>query len=953
MKNWSNGMNRLHLFTALLLIFTLSNCSTKQASKPSAESFEPPLSTPIPINPAVKIGVLDNGIKYLIRVNHKPEKRAELRLVVNVGSVLEADDQQGLAHFAEHMAFNGTEHFEKQEIIDYLESIGTRFGPDLNAYTSFDETVYMLRIPTDSSEIVEKAFLILEDWAKGITFADEEIDKERGVVIEEWRLGQGAEMRMFNKQLPILFKDSRYAERLPIGKKEILESFSYETLKRFYKDWYRPELMSVIAVGDFDPEWIESIIRENFGRVPASESIKTREIFRIPDHTETLTAIASDPEATGSRIAIYYKMNPKEQNSHGAYREGIITNLYNNMLNSRFRELTTKPDAPFLYGFSAQGRFVRTKEVYFLGAGVGDNGIYKGVKALLTEAERIARHGFTKTELERNKVSIMRNMEKAYLERDKTNSRSYASEYIRHFLVGEPIPGIEYEYELYKQYLPGISVKEINELARSWLPDENRVVLINLPEKKGIEEVKESDLLALFSSVKSLTLKPYIDAVSDAPLLPDLAEPSAVMSTRLIEEVDLHEVILSNNVRIFMKKTDFKNDEILMRAYSKGGRSLLSDEDIVAGRTATDIIRESGYGTFNKTQLQKKLAGKLVRVSPYIGSMMEGISGSSTPEDLETMFQLIHLIFQSPRKDTTAFLAYKERMKGFLQNIRARPEQTFQDTVTAIMSQYSPRYRPWSIDFIDEFDLERSYEIFRERFADIDGFTFVFVGNFEIDELTKLAQTYLGSLPALIRNENWLDDEVDPPIGVVKRKVFKGQEPKSVTQFAFTGDFEWNRQNRYELESMAKVLNIKLREILREDLGGTYGARVRAIPQEIPDPEYRIDISFGSAPERVSELTKAVLLQIDSLKNFGTTDKYLTKVKEIQRRSRETDLKENGFWVRALENIAIHDEDYSNFNTYDSLVESLTLETIQNAALKYLNDKNYVQISLFPEGFVE
>ncbi len=657
-------MKQLHFFTSLLLLIAFSTCSTQQADKQSSNLFEPPLTATMPLDPNVNTGELENGIKYLIRVNRKPEKRAELRLVVNAGSVLETADQQGLAHFAEHMAFNGTEHFEKQEIVDYLESIGTRFGPDLNAYTSFDETVYMLKVPTDSTEIVEKAFLILEDWAKGVTFSDEEIDKERGVVIEEWRLGQGAEMRMFNKQLPILFKDSRYAERLPIGKKEILESFPYEALKRFYKDWYRPELMSVIAVGDFDPEWIEGLIREHFSRVPASETVKTREIFRIPDHRETLTAIASDPEATGSRIAIYYKIEPKEQNSHGAYREGIITNLYNNMLNNRFQELTTKPGAPFLYGFSAQGRFVRTKEVYFLGAGVGDNGINRGLEALLTEAERIARHGFTESELERNKVKIMRNMEKAYSERYKTDSRRYASEYIRHFLVEEPIPGIEYEFELYKKYLPGISVEEMNKLARSWLPDENRVVLINLPEKEGIEEVEESDVLAIFDSIELSELEPYVDAVSDAPLVPELGEPSAVTSGNFIKEVDVHEVILANNVRILMKKTDFKNDEILFRAYSTGGRSLLSDEEIVPGKTATNIIRESGYGTFNQIELQKRLAGKLVRVSPYIGAVMEGITGSSSPEDLETMFQLIHLIFRAPRKDSTAFLAYKERMKG-------------------------------------------------------------------------------------------------------------------------------------------------------------------------------------------------------------------------------------------------------------------------------------------------
>lgn len=944
-------MKYLHVFTSLSVIFTLFTCSTPRTSKQSDELFEPLLTATMPINPKVKIGELDNGIKYLIRVNQKPENRAELRLVVNVGSVLETDDQQGLAHFVEHMAFNGTEHFEKQEIVDYLESIGTRFGADLNAYTSFDETVYILRVPTDSREIVEKAFLILEDWANGITFSDEEIDKERGVVIEEWRLGRGAEMRMLNKQLPILFKDSRYAERLPIGKKEILESFPYEVLKRFYEDWYRPELMSVIAVGDFDPKWIESLIRKHFGRIPASETVKMREMFRIPDHAETLSAIASDPEATGSRIAIYYKIDPKEQNSHGVYREGIITSLYNNMLNSRFQELSIKPDAPFLYGFSAQGRFVRTKEVYLLAAGVGDNGIKRGLEGLLTEAERIARYGFTESELGRNKVSLMRSMEKAYLERDKTDSRSYASEYIRHFLIGESIPGIEYEYKLYKHYLPGISLEEINKLARSWLPDENRVVMINLPEKAGIYEVKDSDLLAIFNTVELSELEPYVDAVSDAPLVPDLGEPSALLSSSLIEEVDVHEVILTNNVRILMKKTDFKNDEILFRAYSTGGRSLLSDEDIVPGRTATDIISASGYGTFNYIQLEKRLAGKLVRISPYIGSVMEGIIGSSSPEDLETLFQLIHLIFQAPLKDSTAFVAYRERMTGYLQNLGSDPERSFQDTVTAIMSQHSPRHRPWSIDFIDEVDLDRSYEIFRDRFADVDGFTFIFVGNFEIDELTKLCQTYLGSLPASNRNENWRDNGVDPPKGVIKKKVFKGQEPKSVTLFAFTGDFEWNRQNRYDLQSMVKVLGIKLREVLREDLGGTYGASVHATLQEFPDPEYRVDVSFGSAPERVSELVNVVLVQIDSLKNFGTTDKYLTKVKEMQRRSRETDLKDNGFWVRALEYMDKHGEDYSNFGSYDKLVEKLSLEAIQNAARQYLDDKNYVQVSLYPEGF--
>ena len=947
-------MKTLQILASLLLIFTISTCTTRKTEDRSIETapiFDPPLDTPMPVNPKVKKGEFDNGIKYIIQTNKKPENRAELRLVVNVGSVLEDDDQQGLAHFAEHMAFNGTENFKKQEIVDYLESIGMRFGPDINAYTSFDETVYMLKVPTDSTEMVEQGFQILEDWAKGISFEDDEIDKERGVVIEEWRLGQGAQMRMFNEQLPVLFKDSRYAERLPIGKKEILENFPYDAVKRFYRDWYRPELMSVIAVGDFDPVWIESLITEHFESIPPSKNVKTREEYNVPNHTETLIKIASDPEATGSGISIYYKLDLKEQNSHGAYREGIITNLYNAMLNIRLNELTTKPNAPFLFGYSAQGRFVRTKEVYLLGAGVADNGIERGLKALLIEAERVARHGFISAELERAKINSLKSMERAFNERDKTNSRVYASEYIRHFLIDEPIPGIEYEFELYKQYLPGITVEEVNRLARSWLPDENRVILGNLPEKDGINKLNDENLLSLFDAVKSMEIEPYEESLPDVPLIAVIPKPSAVRSESRFEAIETDELILGNGTRILMKKTDFKNDQILFRAYSNGGTSLLADEDVVAGRSSTSIVGESGYGPFNRIELGKTLAGKLVRVSPYIGSVKEGISGSSTPEDLETMFQLIHLIFTAPRKDSTAFLAYKERMEGFLANRSLSPESAYRDTIGAIMSQYSSRYRPWSTDLLEELDLDKSYKIFRDRFSDIDDFTFIFVGNFEPENLKNLCRTYLGSLPPLNRNESWIDDGIDPPKGIIKKIVLKGQEPKSLTQLTFAGDFDWNRINRYELQSMLSVLKIKLREVMREDLGGTYGVRVSATTQEYPDEEYRMDISFGSSPDRVKELTGVVFEQIDSLVTFGTTVKYLNKVKETQRRSYEVNLKENSFWLNAIEKYLWHEEEMSDIIKYDELVESLTLEAIQNAAKKYFDMNNFVQVSLYPEDF--
>ncbi|MFQ5751833.1 MAG: M16 family metallopeptidase, partial [bacterium] len=434
------------------------------------------LNEVLPVDPNITIGKLANGLKYYIRENKKPENRAELRLVVNAGSVLEDDDQQGLAHFVEHMAFNGTKNFAKQEIIDYLESIGMRFGPDINAYTSFDETVYMLQVPTDSSQVVETAFQILEDWAHNVSFEAEEIDKERGVVIEEWRLGRGAGARMRDKQLPILFKNSRYAERLPIGQKAILKGAPYATIRRFYQDWYRPELMAVVAIGDFEKAWIEALIQQHFLRITAKENRKNRIVYPVPNHDETLFAIATDIEATGSNVSVYYKHEVSEQATLGAYRNLLIKNLYNTMLNNRLNELLQKPEPPFLRGYSNNGRLIRSKEFYFLGAAVKDNGIQTGLDTVLTEAKRVKRFGFTQTELERVKTEMLRFFEKAYNERDKTESSQYAAEYIRNFLTDEPIPGIEYEYELYKRFVPGIQLKDVNRLASQWISEQNRVI---------------------------------------------------------------------------------------------------------------------------------------------------------------------------------------------------------------------------------------------------------------------------------------------------------------------------------------------------------------------------------------------------------------------------------------------------------------------------------------------
>ncbi len=906
-------------------------------------------AAPLPTDPAVTIGTLPNGVRYYIRENPEPQDRAELRLVVNAGSVLEDDDQLGLAHFVEHMAFNGTEHFEKQELVDYMERVGMRFGPDVNAYTSFDETVYMLMVPTDSAELVATAFQILEDWAHGQLFDHEEIDKERGVVIEEWRLGQGASARMRDKQWPILFQGSRYAERNVIGNEEILQDFDYEVLERFYRDWYRPDLMAVIAVGDFDKSEIEQLIQSHFSGLQSPDIARERPVYPVPGHDETLFAIATDPEATFNSVNVYWKQALRDESTIAAYRQSIVESLYNRMLNTRLFELTQQADPPFLGAFSGQGRFIGSTEVYILGAGVADNGIERGLETILVEAERVERFGFTESELEREKRELLRSIQQAYDEREKTESSSYASEYIRNFLYDEPIPGVAVEFELHNEFIPGVALDEVNRLAKEWIVDTNRVILVSAPEKDGIKVPSDEELLAVFSAAAAAEVTAYEDAVTDAPLVAVVPEPAAITSEGHVDEVDVTVWELANGVRVLLKPTDFKDDEVLIRATSPGGTSLATDEDYVAATTATAVVAQGGLAEFSLVDLQKALAGKAVRVSPFIASIAEGLSGNASPTDIETMFQLVYLYFTSPRRDEDAYLSFRTRMNAFLANRSADPMSAWRDTLNVTLTQHHFRARPPSQELYEEMDLDASFAFYKDRFADASDFVFVIVGTFDLDSIKPLVQTYLGGLPSMGREETWRDEGIVPPEGVIKKAVYKGIEPKSQTQIIFTGPFEWTRENRYAISSLASVLRIRLREVLREDLGGTYGVSVSGRGERDPRKEYTFGIGFGTAPDRLEELSQAVFQQIDSIKTHGPTQDDIDKVKEQQRRERETNLRENGYWLGQLIAYERLGLDIRDILTYDELVESLTREMMQKAAERYLRTDNYVQVSLYPE----
>jgi len=920
----------------IILCFSLSFLSYSQNEK-------------LPVNPNVTIGTLKNGITYYIELNKKPEKRAELRLVVNAGSVLENDNQKGLAHFVEHMAFNGTQHFKKNDLINYLESIGVKFGPELNAFTSFDETVYMLQVPTDSQAIVKKAFLVLEDWAHWLSFDSSEIEKERGVITEEWRLGRGAQMRMLDKQLPIIFKNSKYADRLTIGDINTIKTFAHPTLTQYYHDWYRPDLMAVIAVGDFDKAEIEKLIKEHFENIPAPAQERKRELFPVPPNKGTLFAIASDKEAMYSTVSLYYKQNVVQTSTINDYRKTIVHQLFASMFNERLRELTQLPDPPFAFAIAGRGRMVRTANVNFLQAMVKDNGSNRGLEALLREAERVREYGFTQSELDRHKKSLLRQIEKQKDEKDKTESASLIWELVNNYLEDEPIPGIENEYQLMNELVPGIKLDEVNNLSGELLSTDNRVVLVNVPEKESVKIPTEEELQKVLAKVSKEKVAAYEDKTLEQPLVKSLPKTGTVVTETKDEKLGLTEWKLSNGIKVIVKPTDFKNDEITFTAFSPGGSSLVDDATFKASNDAVSILSEAGLGAFSLNELQKALSGKVASASPYIDNYSEGLNGGCSPKDAETMFQLIYLTFTAPRYDSTAFLSYKAKMKAYLTNYSNEPRVAFNDTLMVTMSNYHPRIRPWNLARLDEMDLKKSFNLFKERFADASDFTFIFAGNIDLPAFKTMTEKYLGALPDLHRNETWRDIHVTDVNSKIEKVVKKGIEQKSTVAIAFPSPFEWSRKNEYLMESLIDVVNIRLREVVREDKSGTYGVSVYHQFYRIPKAKVTINISFGCDPKRVDELTKTVYSVLDSLKNFGTTPETIAKVKETQKRQREINLKRNRFWVGVVSNYVMNDENPDQMLDYSSWVVQLTNDDIKAYAKEFLNAERSVKVVLLPE----
>lgn len=906
----------------------------------------------IPLDPKVKIGKLDNGLTYYIRQNDMPKDRAEFYLVVNAGAILEDDDQNGLAHFCEHMAFNGTKHFEKNDIIKYLQSIGMKFGPEINAFTSHDVTNYMLqKVPTDNQEIVDSALLVLFDWAHNVTYNDEDIDNERGVIHEEWRTRRGAQFRMQTKTQKVLYKGSKYADRDVIGDIDIIDNCKYDALRRFYKDWYRPDLQAIIAVGDFDAGEIENKITELFSQIPKTENPKERKEFEVPDHEETYVAIETDPEARYIIVQLYYKHDLFKEENLGDYRKSLVFRLYNQMLNNRLQEKLQEENPPFLYGYSAYTGLTRTKDAYMGFAVAKNDGINRTLETLLIENERVKKHGFNESELERAKKDLLSNMEQSYNERDKEESIDYVWSYFSNFLEKEPIPGIAFDFEFASNVLPGISLDELNTLAPKWVTDENRVVIITAPERDDVILPKKEEVLDIVESINNKEIEPYKDEMSDQPLIAEKPTPGKIVDVTENDKLGIETWILSNGIQVTLKPTEFKDDEILMRAYSFGGSSLYGVEELPSANFSTSIVNESGIADFNKTQLQKLLAGKNLNVYPYIGGVDEGFNGSSSKKDFETLLKLVYLYFTDPPENEKAFNAFMTRMKGFYVNRQNDPASAFRDTITVTMADYNPRALLLTMEYLESVDFATTTDIFEERFADPGSFRFYFVGNFDPEKIKPLIETYLGGLPAVTNNETWKDNGVRPPKKTVEKTIVKNMEvPKATVYISFTSEYDYNDyMNRLNLNALCDILSVRYTESVREEQGGTYGVRVSPVQTQYPYEHYQVNIQFDCDPENVDKLSSIIFEEIEKIKKKGPLPKDLKGYQENKIKTRKENLEKNSYWVNKLKYLDYNNDEQKDFFDYEDYINNMTVKSLKKAAKKFFG-KDHIEIVMLPEN---
>jgi zinc protease len=935
-------MKHIRLFLSIFMLATFSQFSIAQMD---------PMQ-PLPNDESVRQGVLENGMTYYIKANQEPKERASFYIIQNVGALLEEDNQNGLAHFLEHMAFNGTEHFPEKGIINFLEHHGVAFGENINAYTSQNQTVYNLSdVPVNKPGILDTCLLILHDWSDYLLLTEEEIDAERGVIKEEWRTRRTAQWRMIQASMPYIYPNSKFAERDVIGSLDVIENFEYDVLRDFYHKWYRTDLQAIAMAGDFDADEMERKVVELFSTISPVANPPERPFFDIPDHEEPVFGLVTDKEAdqTIIRYMIRHKKTSEGPENLMDHRENYIHQLFNSMMGQRINELVQQGDPPFVIGMVNYGDFERGYEALSVITMPKPNEEALGLTAIMTELERVKRYGLTQGELDRAKAEILIQWEKYYNERDKIHNEEYINDYVNSFLDGYAYLSAETGYMLVQALMPTITVEDFNIRLGTWITDMNQVLVIQGPEGAEFEHLAETGCYSIFKQVAAAEIEPYAEEALAESLVSEELSPVAITATKALDQFGAVEWTLENGARVIFRQADFEKDQVQIRGYSVGGGSLYENEYVPSIDMLSSLVDFYGVGDFDVTSLQKMMTGKNVSFNVQLGGLYEGVTGSATPKDMETMMQLLYLSFIHPRFDEDAHAAIIARYQGLVKNMGNNPQKIMADSLSLIQTNYHPRTRVLDLDYLGEIQFEMIEKVYRERFTDASDFFFIIVGNMEAEEVKVLAQKYIGAIPDLNRGETWVDRKVREPEGVVEKEIALALEtPKANVNIVINQPMEFNPFNRLALQVIEGVLDLRFVESIREEEGGTYGVGVRTGLQRWVRENASMQINFDCDPERAGELKEKVFQELDLLAKDGPSKEDLSKTVENLMKTREQSKEHNAYYLNTLYSYYVHGINFDDPANYEDILKGLTTKDVKKVMKAFYNNPNIVDVVFIP-----
>ncbi len=907
----------------------------------------------LPLDESVRKGVLENGLTYYIKANQEPKERASFYIIQNVGALLEEDHQNGLAHFLEHMAFNGTKHFPGKGIINFLETHGVAFGENINAYTSQNQTVYNLSdVPVNKPGILDTCLLVLNDWSNYLLLTEEEIDAERGVIKEEWRTRRTAQFRMYAASMPYLYGDSKFAKRDVIGDLDVIEHFDYDAIRDFYHKWYRTDLQAIAMVGDFDADEMEKRVIELFSKIPAVKDAPERPFFEIPDQDEMVFGLVTDKEA--DRTLIRYMIRQRKASDGPEtivdHRQDYVESLFNSMLSQRIDEMLQKGDPPFVMGVINHGDFERGYEALNVICIPKPNQEARGFAALMTELERVKRHGFTQAELDRAKANILTQWETYYKERDKISNEEYVNDYVNHFLNGDAYVSPEMGYQLVQALLPTITLEDFNRSLAAWISNKNQVLVVQGPEGEGVSHMSEQDVQLIMQAIEAAEVEPYAEEELAESLLPEEPAKTEIVSEKRLEAFDAVEWKMANGATVVYRHADYEKDQVQVRAYSKGGSSLFDDEYVPSADMLTSLISFYGTGEFDAMGLQKMLTGKNASLQLSLGNLSEGMKGSASPKDAETMMQLLYLFFNQPRFDKEAHTAIIARYMAFVENMNNNPQKIMSDSLNLILTDHHPRVRIFNTAFLEDIDLGMVEEIYRDRFADASDFLFIIVGNMEEEEVKDLACRYIGNLKDIDREETWIDRKMYEPEGRVERRITLPLEtPKANVNMVFNEEMDYTAFNIMALRMIEGILDLRFVESIREEEGGTYGVRVRTTLGKWPVEKATMVISFDCDPDRAYDLKEKVYAELDALAKKGPSEEDLYKTVENILKKRQQDKEHNEYYVKALYNYYVYGINFDDPSNFEDILKKMSVKDVQKVMKAFYNNANVVDVVFLPE----